>query len=239
MPDTTGSNKFINDQIAELIMECIDEHKKLPTEQELMERFQINRFALRELLNAYAVNVSQQGSGRYAQFPDLGVQIKNIWAPFIKCRPSLLLGFFEIRKCLELSSLPIAMQNLRPDDLLQLRRHTDAMLKNAKAGESFEAYDRDFHCTLFACTGNLFFKQLLTAFWDICEDSIVWPSNNDLVYVAQQHIDILEALACQDEARASELLNRQLVESRNQIALALVKGEQKSPHGRNTYVSVK
>ncbi|HJF55992.1 MAG TPA: GntR family transcriptional regulator, partial [Anaerotruncus colihominis] len=56
MPDTTGSNKFINDQIAELIMECIDEHKKLPTEQELMERFQINRFALRELLNAYAVN---------------------------------------------------------------------------------------------------------------------------------------------------------------------------------------
>ena len=55
---------------------------------------------MREILNAYAVNgiiVSQQGSGRYAQFPDLGVQIKNIWAPFIKCRPSLLLDFFEIR----------------------------------------------------------------------------------------------------------------------------------------------
>lgn len=195
-------------------MECIDEHKKLPTEQELMERFQINRFALRELLNAYAVNgiiVFQQSNGRYAQFPDLGVQIKNIWAPFIKCHPSLLLDFFEIRKCLELSSLPIAMQNLRPDDLLQLRRHTDAILKNAKAGESFETYDRDFHCTRFACTGNLFFKQLLTAFWDICENSIVWPSNNDLIFV----------------------------ESRNQIVLALVKGEQKSPHERNAYVSAK
>lgn len=241
MPDTTGSNNFINDQIAELIMECIDEHKKLPTEQELMERFQINRFALREILNAYAVNgiiVSQQGSGRYAQFPDLGVQIKNIWAPFIKCRPSLLLDFFEIRKCLELSSLPIAMQNLRPDDLLQLRHHTDAMLKCAQAGESFESFDRDFHCTLFACTGNLFFKQLLTAFWDICEDSIIWPSSNDLLYVAQQHIDILEALACQDEAKASELLNMQLVESRNQIALALVKGSQESPREHNAFVAL-
>ena len=36
-------------------------------------------------------------------------------------------------------------------------------------------------------------------------------------------------MACQDEARASELLNMQLVESRNQIALALVKGSQENP----------
>lgn len=56
--------------------------------------------------------------------------------------------------------------------------------------------------------------------------------------VAQQHIDILEALACQDEARASELLNMQLVESRNQIALALVKGSQESPREHNAFVAL-
>ena len=125
----------------------------------------------------------------------------------------------------------IAMQNLRPDDLLQLRRHTDAMLKTPRPVNHLKLMIGTFTALCSPVRAICFFKQLLTAFWDICEDSIVWPSNNDLVYVAQQHIDILEALACQDEARASELLNRQLVESRNQIALALVKGEQKSPHG--------
>ncbi len=226
MMESSAITEQVNDQIIQLIIECIEEDKKLPTEQEMMARFQISRTALREILNEHAVNgiiTSQQGSGRYAHFPDLGIQIKNTWLPFIKHKPSMLLDFFEVRKCLELSSLPVAMQNLRSDNLLQLRQHADAMLKCAKEGKSFEKHDRDFHCTLFSCTKNVLFTQLLTAFWDVCESAFTWPSNNDLMHVAQQHVDILEALACQDEKKATALLDEQFVESRNQIALALVK----------------
>ena len=226
MAEDRNNTELVREQLADLIMECIEEHKKLPTEQEMMEQFHVNRFYLREQLNVYAANgiiTSQQGSGRYAQFPDLGVQIKSTWAPFIKRRPALLLDFLEIRKCLELSSLSLAMHNMRSDDLLRLRRCTAAMMERAKAGEAFAQQDRDFHCTLFACTGNIFFRQLLTAFWDVCESSIIWPQNNDLVHVAKQHNDILEALACQDDKTAASLLNEQFIESRNQIALALIK----------------
>ncbi|MFV0361825.1 MAG: FadR/GntR family transcriptional regulator [Suipraeoptans sp.] len=216
----------VSHDITSLIIECIEQDKKLPTEQEMINQFQISRTALREILNSYAVNgiiTSQQGSGRYAHYPDLGIQIKNVWFPFIKHKPSMMLDFFEIRKCLEISSLPVVMNNLRPDDLLQLRKHANAMVKCAREGKTFEKHDRDFHCALFACTGNPLFTQLLTAFWDVCESAFTWPENNDLMSVAQQHVDILEALACQDKQRASELLEQQFIESRNQIALAMVK----------------
>jgi len=228
MTDTNDTTAKLNDNITKLVIDCIEENKKLPTEQEMMVQFNVSRTVLREVLNAYAVNgiiTSQQGSGRYAQFPDLGVQIKNTWLPFIKHKPSLLLDFFEVRRCLEISSLSVAMQNLRFDDLLLLRQHADAMVTCANENKPFEKHDRDFHCTLFACTGNPLFTQLLTAFWDICENSFTWPTNNNLNKVAQQHIDILEALACQDEEKATDLLNKQFIESRNQIALALVKSE--------------
>ena len=49
---------------------------------------------------------------------------------------------------------------------------------------------------------------------------------------------LLHALVLKDEARASELLNMQRVESRNQIALALVKGSQESPREHNAFVAL-
>ena len=175
------------------------------------------------MFEVYGIIISKQGSGRYAKYPDLGVQIKNVWSIFIKYKPTLILDFLEVRKYMEISSIPVAMNNLKAEDLLVLRQHVNAMLECVESGKPFIKHDRDFHCALFSCIGNTIFEQLLTAFWDICESADVWPINDDPKRVAQQHIDILEAFACRDQEKATSLLEQQFMESRNQIALALVK----------------
>jgi len=163
-----------------------------------------------------------QGSGRVCHYPNVGDQVNHIWSLVIKVKSEFLLEFLDVRSALELSSVPIVIKNLRPDDLISLHKLTQKMLECVKRNEPFNAYDREFHCTLFKCTGNSIFQQVLTAFWDLCERTIQWPENGNSEEVVQQHVELLEAFACRNEELATQLLSKQFVNSRNQIALALL-----------------
>lgn len=214
-------------QLALLIVECIRNNEKLPSEQEMMDRFQVSRFMLRKALQTFEINgiiTPVQGSGRYAQFPDLGIQIRNVWSIFIEANPSFLLDLLEIRKILEIHSLPLAMKQFRTEDLFVLRAQVEGMRKNLAAGLPFFQYDRAFHKTLFLSTGNPVLSQLLSAFWDLYETSKIaenaeTPNSEDVINL---HYNIMEAFARQDLDRATALLEENFKDMRNKITLAII-----------------
>lgn len=222
----SSEESVINNQLASLVVECIRKNEKLPSEQEMMDRFHVSRFMLRKALQIFEINgiiTPVQGSGRYAQFPDLGKQILNIWSVFIKANPSFLLDLLEIRKILEIHSLPLAMKQFRTEDLFILRTQVEGMRKNLDAGLPFFQYDRAFHKTLFLSTGNPVLSQLLSAFWDLYESSdLAAVEQPDSEQVINLHYNIMEALARQDLERATALLEENFQDMRNKITLAII-----------------
>ena len=95
----------LTSKLNKIIIESIKTGEKLPTEKEMTERLNVSRSVLRDALSVYeasGVIVSKQGSGRFAQMPNIGSQIINIWSIFINEDPGLLLELHQIRSILEI-----------------------------------------------------------------------------------------------------------------------------------------
>ena len=166
----------LNEKLCELILKSVETGEKLPTEKEMMDTLGVSRAVLRDALSVYetsGVIVSRQGSGRYAQMPNIGSQIINIWSIFIRSNPSLLLELLEIRSILETYSLPKVINKITIEQLQALNVQVNEMKRKVTLGQTFEKNDREFHRILFSSTENSLLEQLLSAFWDLYDLSLI------------------------------------------------------------------
>lgn len=221
-----SKQETLNEKLCELILRSAETGEKLPTEKELMDYLNISRSVLRDMLNIYeasGVIVSRQGSGRYAQMPNIGYQIINIWSMFIHANPSLLLELLEIRSILETYSLPKAINKITIEDLQMLNYQVSEMKRKVALGQTFEKNDREFHRVLFSSTENHLLEQLLTAFWDLYDAAKVSSFREDLYLLANQHQDILDAIMRKDLPLATQLMKEQFEDAEYQIIASLMK----------------
>ena len=228
---TPDGTKSLKDRVSSLVAKCLRSGEKLPTERQMVDELGVSRTALRETLSAFEANgmiTSQQGSGRYVRFPDIGLSILNSWLIVIKANPSMLLDFFEIRCILEIYSLPQAVERANVDQISELHKQVRAMLEKAKKGEDFISEDREFHRILFASTGNILLEQLLNSFWDLFDVFIVERAHSDLENAALRHKRILDAFTRQDTPLLTELMREQCADARLRIVNAIIVHEEKN-----------
>lgn len=212
-------------KLNKLIIDSIHSGEKLPTEKEMTEQLGISRSVLRDALSVYeasGVIVSKQGSGRYAQMPNIGRQIINIWSIFINEDPSLLLELQEIRSILEIYSLPEAINKITLEQLQELNFQVSEMKRKVSLGQSFEDNDREFHKILFASTQNGLLEQLMSAFWDLSTNAKLYSYREDLYLQANQHQEILDAIVRKDVSLAVELMKQQCENAKYQIVTTLM-----------------
>lgn len=212
-------------KLNKLIINSIHSGEKLPTEKEMTDQLGISRSVLRDALSMYeasGVIVSKQGSGRYAQMPNIGRQIINIWSIFINEDPSLLLELQEIRSILEIYSLPEAINKISLEQLQELNFQVNEMKRKVSLGQSFEDNDREFHKILFASTQNGLLEQLMSAFWDLSTNANIYTYREDLYLQANQHQEILDAIVRKDIPLAVELMKKQCENAKYQIVTALM-----------------
>ncbi|MCI8506220.1 MAG: FadR family transcriptional regulator [Lachnospiraceae bacterium] len=215
----------LKEGIVELIIKHLKSGEKLPSEKEMMQAFNVSRTSLREVLSAYEANgilESRQGSGYYVQTPNISKQILNTWSILLHATPNLFLDLLEIRRILEIHSLPRAIERIRTEQLQHLSQQVEAMKAKAQRGEAFVAEDRQFHRILFESTNNVFLEQLLTTFWDLFEQFEVYKQHDNLIEVAGQHEKILKAFAKQDLSLLDELFQEQFNDSRYQVMKSLL-----------------
>lgn len=215
----------LTSKLNKIIIESIKSGEKLPTEKEMTERLGISRSVLRDALSVYeasGVIVSKQGSGRYAQMPNIGSQIINIWSMFINEDPSLLLELHQIRSILEIYSLPEAIHKISFEQLQELNFHVSEMKRKVSLGQSFEDNDREFHRILFASTHNGLLEQLMSAFWDLSTEAKLYTYREDLYLQANQHQEILDAIVRKDTDLAVELMKQQTEDAKYQIITTLM-----------------
>ena len=216
----------LNEKLCELILKSVETGEKLPTEKEMMDTLGVSRAVLRDALSVYetsGVIVSRQGSGRYAQMPNIGSQIINIWSIFIRSNPSLLLELLEIRSILETYSLPKVINKITIEQLQALNVQVNEMKRKVTLGQTFEKNDREFHRILFSSTENSLLEQLLSAFWDLYDAAKVSSFREDLYILANQHQDILDAIMRKDLELSTQLMRAQFEDAEYQIITSLMK----------------
>lgn len=228
----TQQVQALKSQIEQLITHCMDTGEKLPTEKEMMAQFHVSRTILREVLSRYEASgiiVTRQGSGRYVQMPNIGNHIKETWAFLLHINPRQLLELLDIRRLLEIHSLPDAMQAMTFDQLEKLKVQVDQMKTCARQGKTFAKHDREFHHILFSSTNNELLAQLLSAFWDLYASANMEIYHENLEFQANQHGDILTALVRKDLEQATKLLEEQFTDARYEILVALMDSGSTTP----------
>lgn len=224
--DTQAVTSSIEDKISELIIERMYSGEKLPTEKEMMESLGIGRAALRNVLAAYEASgfvKSLRGSGWYAALPDFGDNFTETWAKIIRANPFMLLELLEIRGILEVSTLPTAVERITPKQLHEMGELVDIMKDKAQRNVDSTVEDRRFHRILYESTGNQMLEQLLTAFEKLYVSCGIDFSHSDVVLVADQHAQILDAVAKRDLPLVIELMKQQFVEVRARMIESLAK----------------
>lgn len=209
----------LNDKIVALITERLVTGEKLPPEKELTREFGVSRTALRDALNAYeaqGILTSVQGSGRTVKMPNLTDQIINTWGIVLEAKPDLLFDILELRTSLELSALPRMAERIDTEQLQFMGLQVEMMKEKAARGETFKEEDRAFHLTMFKNCGNILTEQLLTALWQLLNTQIA-THHPDLMVVAQQHEDLVKALARQDLAALQRTTREQLADVRYRV----------------------
>lgn len=179
----------------------------LPTEQDLLSEIGVARNSLREAiktLQALGIVEIRHGSGTYLRASTFDPLID-----MLEFRATLSMQsdrreareLLHLREALETGLLPIAVAQIRPDDLDRLSREVELM-RAAPDRRVIKEHDSEFHEVLYASLGNRTLTALLAAFWRVNTDTFIKDSQNDLATTAAAHLRIYEAVAAGDADEA-------------------------------------
>lgn len=218
-------DESLESQLSALIVECINTGKKLPTEKQMVETFNVSRFALREALHVYenaGIVVSQRGSGRHVQQPSIGNLLTNSCSILIEANPSFFLDLLEVRFMMELGAVPKIISTIGIEELKALQHVVEQMKLCVAEGSSLDEQDRAFHSILYTCVNNTFFKQLMENYWDLRQKYDIATFKHNAKPLVQNHEEIVFAIIAKDHNKVISLLQEQHEDAQYQVIMSLV-----------------
>ena len=225
----------LTSQLARALRERIDTGElkpgdKLPSEQELVERFGVSRTVVREAissLRAAGFVATQQGVGAF-------VLQRSAWPalPAEETDPDLLrevINVLELRIALEVEASALSAQRRRPEHLERMRAALDRIAAMIGTSEDAVAPDLQFHQTIAEATGNSHFTHLFSYLGALLIPRTRVPTfrflaNDPLEYlrtVNREHEEIFQAIQRQDSDAARSAMRLHLSNSRERLRSAL------------------
>lgn len=223
-------DESLESQLSALIVDCINSGKKLPTEKQMMEMFNVSRFILREALHVYetaGIIVSQQGSGRYVQQPNIKNLLTNSCSILIDANPSQFLDLLEVRFMLEFGSITKIIKNISFSEIKALKEVVEQMSLRAAEGTDLHEQDRAFHNILYSCVNNAFYQQLMENYWDLREKYNFSTYKHIAKSLVKNHEEIVVAIIAKDQDRVLSLLQEQYEDAQFQVIMSLVAQDKK------------
>lgn len=145
---------------------------RLPSEQELAVMFGVSRLTVRlalQKLNAQGLLETRVGEGTFVKEFDFGQYLDEV--SDMVMQPGMLDDVYEFRRCIELESLRLAIQNCSDEDfevleklLLEMKAYIyDLKNPNTAILESYSKKDYEFHAAISRICGNSLFHLAFTA----------------------------------------------------------------------------
>ncbi|HEV2271359.1 MAG TPA: FadR/GntR family transcriptional regulator [Steroidobacteraceae bacterium] len=163
--------KSSHDQIAailgtELLKGVYAPGSNMPAEPELIERFQISRTVMREVMKTLAAKgfvVSKTKVGTRVREPvywnyfDADVLA---WRVRLGLDDEFMKSLTEVRRALEPAAAALAAQRRSPTDIGQLRECVRQMARTDHTRQSFAEADLDFHLAIGNASGNPLMRSM-------------------------------------------------------------------------------
>src|SRR5690348_8816997 len=174
--------KSSHDQIAatlgtELLKGVYTPGSNMPSEPELIERFQVSRTVMREVMKTLAAKglvVSKTRIGTRVRDPvhwnffDVDVLV---WRVRIGLDDDFIRSLTEIRRALEPTAAVLAAQRRTATDITRLRECVREMGRSDHSRQSFAEADLDFHLAIAIASGN----PLLRSMASVIEAALAAP----------------------------------------------------------------
>ncbi len=131
---------------------------KLPSENELIKRYQVSRTVVREAisgLRADGILVTRQGVGAFVTN-----QTAKRLEPFDPGDLQGVLHMLEFRRVIETETAGLAAERRTQEDLIELKSRFDELAAHALDAKGFVLPDYHFHLTIARAAQNPFFVQI-------------------------------------------------------------------------------
>ena len=207
------TTEIILDQIKQFMIEGqLKPGDKLPTEMELVERFQVSRTSVREALSALhltGVLEIRQGEGIFVRRPLPNAIIQPL-TYILLMEKDRLQNVLEVRKALEVEAVQLAAQRRNDDDIFLMRKLMNDMEKDLPEAKDSANIDLAFHLAVAQASKNPLMARLMNTFQDIIGETFhltraLWMSsvsgNAERLYNEHKKISVAIIAGNSDKAR--------------------------------------
>lgn len=221
----------IVDQVGLLVAEGhLKPGDRLPSERDLVERFQVSRASIREAISALEMMgliEVRSGEGTYIRQVNIESVVTPLaWMLFIETDSDLEL--YEARKILEVQAAGLAAERADEDEINELFEALETMrldLVNQRLGE--EA-DHQFHYAVARATHNKILVRLMNTLSDTMQKTL--KSSRSRLYehrdtpkkLYDEHCNIYEAIRNHDVEKAQKYMLDHLLGVEKHLAKYLI-----------------
>jgi GntR family transcriptional regulator, transcriptional repressor for pyruvate dehydrogenase complex len=178
---------------------------KLPSERELSDRLKVGRSSVREALRSLellGLIETRRGEGTFIVDAN-EYRLIEILGTFILQNDKVVEDLIELKNIIEMTSLPLACLRMTDEELIDLEGITQQILEGATQ-ENLHA----FHKCIVDGSKN----RLLYRVWKILYEYYKNSVKDFTTLQAHQYESLLQAMKDRDAARATDLLNKLLLE---------------------------
>lgn len=181
---------------------------KLPPEQQLAAELGLSRNLTREAVKALVVArvlEIRRGDGTYVTSLEPALLLEGIGSAVELLRSDTVLEVTEVRRLFEPAATGLAAGRISDGQLLDVRRHLDAMIRARDDVELLNEHDAAFHRAVIAAAGNATLASLLDGISSRTIRSRVWRGmvdDNAAGQAVAEHEAIYAALETRDPVMA-------------------------------------
>lgn len=221
----------IVDQIGQLVAEGhLKPGDRLPSERELVERFQVSRASIREAISALEMMgliEVRSGEGTYIRQVNIDSVVAPLaWMLFIEKDTDLEL--YEARKILEVQAAGLAAERAEEDELSEMFEALEVMRIDLQIQRLGEDADHHFHYAIARATHNKILFRLMNTISDTMRKTLkssrrkLYEDRSTPNKLYKEHYSIYEAIKKHEVEKAQKLMLDHLVGVETQLAKYLL-----------------
>lgn len=203
---------------------------RLPSERELVERFEVSRASIREAISALEMMgliEVRSGEGTYIRQVNIDSVVAPLaWMLFIEKDTDLEL--YEARKILEVQAAGLAAERAEEDEISEMFEALEVMRVDLQIQRLGEDADHHFHYAIARATHNKILFRLMNTISDTMRKTLktsrskLYEDRNTPEKLYKEHYLIYEAIKNHDVERAQQLMLDHLVGVETQLAKYLL-----------------
>ncbi len=188
---------------------------KIPSENELAEKFDVSRITVRQALqklNALGLLETRFGEGSFVKVVDVGESMNGL-IPVMYLGKQSAKEVFEFRMIIEIECARLAARRATVEDIAGLEETRERMVecKNNQDLKGFSIADLDFHYKIAQITRNTLVIRTMSILRDVLECSMnevidKMGCENGIFY----HTEIIHAIKDKDEVKAANIMKEHI-----------------------------